>query len=123
MMVVTIRVPARELAADDHIGGFIAHAVDHVDAGAGVGYAMVRWGITGKPDSYYSYGGFVTIGRPMADKVECPECGDPMSERRLDERALAVTQGICSECVAYPRRHAEQVARERAIAAFGEGRC
>jgi len=60
---------------------------------------------------------------PHADTMECPECRDRMSVKRVDPRALAITQGKCSECVAYPRRHAMAVERERRVAAFGEGRC
>lgn len=66
---------------------------------------------------------YVDIKRPTEGKVPCPDCGDPMDEKRLDERALAITQGKCSECIAYPRRHAIEVERERRVAAFGEGRC
>lgn len=118
VMYVTKRVPARELAAGDRINGFIADSVEHH-----ADYAMVRWNVAGKADGYYSYGGFVTLDRPTPDTMPCPECGDPMSTKRLEERALAITQGRCSECVAYPRRHTEQVERDRRVAAFGEGRC
>jgi hypothetical protein len=87
------------------------------------GCTSVGYDVPGKPNGYYQHTGFVTLERPCEDMVPCPECGDPMNEKRLDERALTITQGKCSECVAYPRRHTEQVERERRVAAFGEGRC
>ena len=113
-----MRVHASEIRAFDRIGGFIAVEVE-VESG----HTWARWGVEGKPDGYYQHTGYVTLDRMFLDMVECPACGDPMSEKRLDERALEITQGICSECVAYPRRHTEQVERERRVAAFGEGRC
>jgi hypothetical protein len=118
MMWVTMRVPAREIAAGDRINGFIADTVEHH-----ADYATVDWGVWGKANGYYAYGGFVTLDRPCGAMVPCPDCGDPMSVRRLNERALDITKGKCSECVAYPRRHAIEVERERRVAAFGEGRC
>lgn len=60
---------------------------------------------------------------PAPELVCCPGCFDDMPVARLDERVLNITQGKCSECVSYPRRHAMQVERERRVAAFGEGRC
>ena len=59
----------------------------------------------------------------IGETMECPECRDRMPVARMDPRVLGITQGRCSECVAYPRRHAMQVERERRVAAFGEGRC
>jgi hypothetical protein len=118
VMYVTKRVPARDLAGGDRINGFIADSVEHH-----ADYAMVRWNVEGKTDGYYSYGMFVTLDRPTADTMPCPACGDPMSTKRLAEEVLAITKGMCSECVAYPRRHTIEVERERRVAAFGEGRC
>jgi hypothetical protein len=121
-MYITMRVPASRLAAGDRINGFIAHDVQHHGV-TPTGHAYVKYGVPGKPDDFYSYVGYVTLERPTPGMVRCPDCGDPMDEKRTAERALPITHGICSECVAYPRRHAEQVARERAVAAFGQGRC
>lgn len=55
-------------------------------------------------------------------RVRCT-CGDMMDARRLEERNLPLTQGVCSECVLTPVRRAKKVERERRVAAFGEGRC
>jgi hypothetical protein len=118
MMYVTKRVPAADIRVFDRINGFIVVDADHRDD-----HVFARWGVEGKPDGYYSYVGYVTLDRPEPDMVPCPECGDPMGVKRLDERVLEITNGRCSECVAYPRRHAEQVERDRRVAAFGEGRC
>jgi hypothetical protein len=118
VMYVTERVPARDIRPGDRINGFIAAEVT-----VGDGQTWVEWGVRGKADGYYQHTGYVTLDRPTAGMVPCPECGDPMNSKRLDERALEITNGRCSECVAYPRRHAEQVERERRVAAFGEGRC
>lgn len=122
VMHIPMRVPAHELTNGDRVGGFIATSVEHHGV-APTGYATVRWGVLGKPDGYYAYTGYVTLERPTAGMVPCPECGDAMSVKRLSERALQVTQGLCSECVAYPRRHAAAVERERRVAAFGANRC
>lgn len=122
VMYVTMRVPASAIAVGDRIHGFIAQDVQH-HGDTPTGHAYVGWGVPGKPDAYFSYVGYVTLDRPTPGLVPCPDCGDPMPDARLAERALPITKGICSECVSYPRRLAAQVERERAVAAFGEGRC
>jgi hypothetical protein len=119
MMYVTVRVPARDIRPHDRINGFIAAdvTVAHGHRRGSVGAcAASRTATTSTPATSRS-------SARGEDMVPCPECGDPMNEKRLDERALTITQGKCSECVAYPRRHTEQVERERRVAAFGEGRC
>lgn len=57
------------------------------------------------------------------DDIQCPECGDNMDPRRALPRAVSITRACCSECVAFPRREALRIERERRVAAFGEGRC
>lgn len=118
VMLIPMRVQARSLQLGDVIEGL--PVIDLADGG-------VNWLVTREPahltPKLYRADQWIDVKRPTEGRVPCPECGDPMSDRRLEERALEITKGVCSECVSYPRRHALQVARERAIAAFGEGRC
>ncbi len=56
----------------------------------------------------------VVIVAPGADQVRCARCSDPMPADHV---------GDCFGCVSHDRSEAKRIARERAIAAYGEGRC
>lgn len=56
------------------------------------------------------------VARYPDGTIPCPRCKDPMPEQR-DPRA------DCFHCEHHDRSEAKRIARERAVAAYGEGRC
>lgn len=59
---------------------------------------------------------------PNIELIAC-ECGTLMNVRRLEPELLPTTGGVCPDCHMHPVREVKRVERERAIAAFGVGRC
>jgi len=54
------------------------------------------------------------VARYPDGTVPCPRCKDAMPAQR---------DGECFKCEHHDRSEAKRIARERAIAAYGEGRC
>ncbi len=57
----------------------------------------------------------LTVSAPFAgDAIPCPRCSEAMPADR---------SGECFKCESHDRTERVRIARERAIAAYGEGRC